>query len=35
MGIGKECYDKFYQKEKFDWWDVIATMLGGALYFFA
>ena len=35
LGLGKECYDKFYQKEKFDWWDAIATALGGILYFFA
>jgi hypothetical protein len=34
-GLFKECYDKFYQKERFDIWDWIATALGGVLFFFA
>ena len=34
-GLAKECYDKFYQKERFDVWDWVVTALGGILYFFA
>ncbi len=35
VGLLKECYDKFYQKEKFDWIDALVTSLGAVLYFFA
>jgi hypothetical protein len=35
VGLAKECFDKFYQKEKFDIWDWVATALGGVLFFFA
>ena len=34
-GLLKECFDKFYQKEKFDWIDAGVTALGGSLFFFA
>jgi hypothetical protein len=34
-GLLKECYDKFYQKEKFDWIDAAVTMLGGAIFWWA
>jgi hypothetical protein len=34
-GLVKECYDYFYQKERFDVWDWVVTALGGVLYFFA
>lgn len=34
-GLLKECYDKFYQKEKFDWIDAAATALGGSIFWFA
>lgn len=28
-GLIKECIDRFIQKEKFDWIDLLATSLGG------
>ena len=28
VGIGKECYDKFKQKETFDWGDIKADIVG-------
>jgi hypothetical protein len=34
-GLLKECYDKFYQKEKFDWIDAAVTALGGAIFWWA
>jgi hypothetical protein len=34
-GLLKECFDRFYQKEKFDWIDVLATALGGSIFWFA
>lgn len=30
VGIGKECYDKFKQKETFDWGDIMADIIGAA-----
>jgi hypothetical protein len=27
-GIGKEIYDKYIKRSKFDWWDICATWLG-------
>ncbi len=30
-GILKECFDKFYQKEKFDIIDLLFTILGGVV----
>ena len=27
-GLTKESYDKFYRKNKFDWWDVFWTQIG-------
>lgn len=30
VGIGKECYDKFKQKETFDWGDIKADIVGAA-----
>jgi hypothetical protein len=35
VGLFKELFDKYYQKEKFDWLDFIMTILGGSLFFFA
>jgi hypothetical protein len=35
VGIVKECFDYFYQKEKFDWFDILATTLGGGIFWFA
>lgn len=34
-GLLKECYDYFYQKEKFDWIDALVTALGGSIFWFA
>ena len=34
-GLLKECYDKFYQKEKFDWIDAAVTALGGSIFWWA
>jgi hypothetical protein len=34
-GLAKECFDKFYQKEKFDWVDAAVTALGGSIFWFA
>lgn len=34
-GLIKECFDYFYQKEKFDWLDLLATTLGGSIFWFA
>jgi hypothetical protein len=34
-GLLKECFDKFYQKEKFDWIDAAVTALGGAIFWWA
>ena len=34
-GLLKECYDYFYQKEKFDWIDAAVTALGGSIFWFA
>lgn len=28
VGIGKECYDKFKEKEMFDWGDIKADIVG-------
>lgn len=28
VGIGKECYDKFKEKEMFDWGDIKADIIG-------
>lgn len=30
VGIGKECYDRFKQKETFDWGDIKADIAGAA-----
>ena len=30
-GILKECFDKFYQKETFDFVDLLFTILGGVI----
>ena len=30
-GVAKECFDKFYQKEKFDIIDLLFTILGGVI----
>jgi hypothetical protein len=29
VGTGKELYDKYYKKTKFDWVDLLATVVGG------
>ena len=34
-GLLKECFDKFYQKEKFDWIDAAVTALGGSIFWWA
>ena len=34
-GLLKECYDKFHQKEKFDWIDAAVTALGGSIFWWA
>lgn len=34
-GLLKECFDYFYQKEKFDWVDAAVTALGGSIFWFA
>jgi hypothetical protein len=34
-GLLKECFDKFYQKERFDWVDAVVTALGGSIFWFA
>lgn len=34
-GLLKECFDKFVQKEKFDWMDALVTALGGSIFWFA
>jgi len=30
-GVAKECFDKFYQKEMFDFVDLLFTILGGVI----
>ena len=30
-GVAKECFDKFYQKETFDFVDLLFTILGGVI----
>ena len=30
-GVAKECFDKFYQKEMFDFVDLLFTILGGVV----
>ena len=30
VGIGKECYDRFKEKETFDWGDIKADIIGSA-----
>ena len=30
-GVAKECFDKFYQKETFDFVDLLFTILGGVV----
>jgi len=34
-GLLKECFDKFYQKERFDWIDAAVTALGGSIFWWA
>jgi len=30
VAVGRESYNKYFQKKAFEWWDVIATCAGGA-----